>query len=123
MVALPMIHANYILLILDMCIAGRENSCLTQLMDQGYIEMAIRVAIIKFEYEFMGHGLDDVRVFIERGLVVVRLKGVFTPVERQLANTVEGVDIIKRLRQNAIVKGCLDPCEQVSERAGANPYL
>lgn len=83
------------------------------------IESAIRIAIIKFEQEFMGRGPDDVRTFVVRDLVVVRLKGVLTPAERQLAKTVEGVDMVKRLRQNLIALGRDKLCEQVSEITGA----
>ncbi len=83
------------------------------------MESAIRNAIIKFEQEFMGRGPDDVRAFIVRDLVVVRLKGVLTPAERQLAKTVEGVDMVKRLRQNLIAQGRDKLSEQVSEITGA----
>jgi hypothetical protein len=51
------------------------------------MENAIRNAIIKFEQEFLGRGPDEVRAFVVRDLVVVRLKGVLTPAERQLAKT------------------------------------
>lgn len=83
------------------------------------METSIRNAIIKFEQEFMGRGPDDVRAFIVRDLVVVRLKGVLTPAERQLAKTAEGVDMVKRLRQNLIAQGRDKLCEQVSEITGA----
>jgi uncharacterized protein YbcI len=83
------------------------------------MESAIRNAIIKFEQEFMGRGPDDVRAFIVRDLVVVRLKGVLTPAERQLAKTAEGVDMVKRLRQTLIAQGRDKLCEQVSEITGA----
>ena len=85
----------------------------------GSMETSIRNAIIKFEQEFMGRGPDDVRAFIVRDLVVVRLKGVLTPAERQLAKTAEGVDMVKRLRQNLIAQGRDKLCEQVSEITGA----
>ena len=42
---------------------------------KGEAETAIRNAIIKFEQEFMGRGPMDVKAFILRDLVVVRLKG------------------------------------------------
>ena len=84
------------------------------------MENAIRNAVIKFEQEFMGRGPDEVRAFIVRDLVVVRLKGVLTPAERQLAKTVEGIDMVKRLRQNLIVQGRDKLCEHVSEITGAN---
>jgi uncharacterized protein YbcI len=83
------------------------------------METSIRNAIIKFEQEFMGRGPDDVRAFIVRDLVVVRLKGVLTPAERQLAKTAEGVDMVKRLRQNLIAQGREKLCEQVSDITGA----
>jgi uncharacterized protein YbcI len=86
---------------------------------KGEMEGAIRTAIIKFEQEFMGRGPDDVKAFIIRDLVVARLKGVLTPAERQLAKTAEGVDMVKRLRQNLIAQGRDKLCEQVSEITGA----
>ena len=79
------------------------------------VETAIRNAIIKFEQEFMGRGPDDVRASIVRDLVVVRLKGVLTPAERQLAKTAEGVDMVKRLRQNLIAL-CLHDGPGATER-------
>jgi uncharacterized protein YbcI len=86
---------------------------------KGEIEAAIRKAIIKFEQEFMGRGPDDVKAFIVRDQVLIRLKGVLTPAERQLAKTAEGVDMVKRLRQNLIAQGRDKLCEQVSEITGA----
>ena len=83
------------------------------------MENAIRNAVIKFEQEFMGRGPDEVRAFIVRDLVVVRLKGVLTPAERQLAKTVEGLDMVQRMRQNLIAQGRDKLCEQVSEITGA----
>lgn len=86
---------------------------------KGETETAVRTAIIKFEQEFLGRGPDDVRAFIVRDMVVVRLKGVLTPAERQLAKTAEGVDMVKRLRQNLIAQGRDKLCEQISEITGA----
>jgi uncharacterized protein YbcI len=89
------------------------------LPDGRTMEIAIRNAIIKFEQEFMGRGPDEVRAFVVRDLVVVRLKGVLTPAERQLAKTAEGIEMVKRLRQNLIAQGRDKLCEQVSEITGA----
>ena len=85
---------------------------------KGEIEGAIRNAIIKFEQEFMGRGPDDVRAFIVRDQVLIRLKGVLTPAERQLAKTPDGIEMVKRLRQNLIAQGRDRLCEQVSEITG-----
>ena len=83
------------------------------------MEGAIRIAIIKFEQEFMGRGPDDVKTFVVRDLVIVRLKGVLTLAERQLAKTAEGIDMVKQLRQNLIALGRDKLCEQVSVITGA----
>lgn len=87
---------------------------------KGEIEAAIRNAIIKFEQDFMGRGPDDVRAFIVRDLIVIRLKGVLTPAEKQLAKTPEGVDMVKRLRQNLIAQGRDKLCEQMGEITRSN---
>jgi uncharacterized protein YbcI len=82
------------------------------------VENAIRNAVIKFEQEFMGRGPDEVRAFLVRDLVVVRLKGVLTPAERQLAKTPEGVEMVKRLRENLFAQGRDKLCEQLSDITG-----
>ncbi|BCA55225.1 DUF2294 domain-containing protein [Nitrospira sp. KM1] len=79
------------------------------------METAVRNAIIKFEQEFLGRGPDEVRAVIVRDMIVVRLKGVLTPAERQLAKTVEGVEMVKRLRQTLIAQGRDKLCDQISD--------
>ncbi len=59
-------------------------------------------------------GLAEFRAF-----VVVRLKGVLTPAERQLAKTAEGVEMVKRLRKTLIAQSRDKLCEQVGEITGA----
>jgi len=88
-------------------------------LTKGEIESAIRNAIIKFEKEFMGRGPEDVRAYIVRDLVVVRLKGVLTPAERQLAKSAEGLDMVKRIRQTLIAQGRDRLFEQVNDITGA----
>lgn len=58
-------------------------------------------------------------MFIVRDMLVVRLRGVLTPAERQLAKTSEGIDMVKRLRQTLIAQGRERLCEQVTELIGA----
>jgi uncharacterized protein YbcI len=86
---------------------------------KGEIEAAIRVAVIKFEQEFMGRGPDEVKVFVVRDQVLIRLKGVLTLAERQLAKTAEGVEMVKRMRQNLIAQGRDKLCEQVGDITGS----
>ncbi len=82
------------------------------------VETFIRNAIIKFEQEFMGRGPTDVKAYILRDIVLVRLKGVLTPAERQLAKNVEGVDMVKRMRQNLIAQGREKLCSQIAAITG-----
>ncbi len=87
---------------------------------KGEAETAIRNAIIKFEQEFMGRGPMDVKAFILRDLVLVRLKGVLTPAERQLAKSEDGVEMVKAMRQNLITQGRDRLCAQLTEITGAS---
>ena len=87
---------------------------------KGEAETAIRNAIIKFEQEFMGRGPMDVKAFIIRDLVLVRLKGVLTPAERQLAKSEDGVEMVKAMRQNLITQGRERLCTQLTEITGAS---
>ena len=86
---------------------------------QGEMENQVKNAIIKFEQEFMGRGPDEVKAFIVRDLIVIRLKGVLTPAERQLAKTAEGIEMVKRLRQNLIAQGRDKLMEQMNTITGA----
>ncbi len=86
---------------------------------KGEMENQVKNAIIKFEQEFLGRGPDEVKAFIVRDLIVIRLKGVLTPAERQLAKTAEGVEMVKRLRQNLIAQGRDKLTEQMNAITGA----
>ena len=83
------------------------------------METAIRNAIIKFEQEFMGRGPSDVRAFILRDIILIRLKGVLTQAERQLAKSNEGIAMVKQMRQNLISQGRDQLCRQILEITGA----
>ena len=79
---------------------------------------AIRQAVIKFEQDFLGRGPTDVRAFIIRDMVVVRLKGVLTQAERQLAKNADGVEMVKRMRQNLIAQGRDNLCSEIANITG-----
>lgn len=65
---------------------------------KGQVEAQISEAIIKFEKEYMGRGPMEAKTYIIKDMVFVRLKGVLTPAEEQLAKSAEGADLIKRTR-------------------------
>lgn len=103
------------------CKAARVGKCHRMKNDftRGEMESAIRNAIIKFEQEFMGRGPTDVRAFILRDTILIRLKGVLTPAERQLAKSEEGIGMVKQMRQNLISQGREQLCRQILEITGA----
>jgi uncharacterized protein YbcI len=75
---------------------------------KGQIEAQISEAIIKFEKEYMGRGPLETKTYIIDDIVLVRLKGVLTQAEYQLARTSEsskGRDLIKQVRIELIEKG------------------
>ena len=71
---------------------------------KGEIEAAISQAIIQFEIDYMGRGPKETRTHIVEDLVVVRLKGVLTPAEEQLSKSVDGKELVKKMRATLIDK-------------------
>lgn len=88
---------------------------------QAEMENALRQAMIKFEYDFMGRGPTEVRAVIVQDMIIVRLKGVLTPAERQLAKTEEGIGMVKQMRQNLLMQGRDQLIKQVEDITGATP--
>jgi uncharacterized protein YbcI len=87
-------------------------------IERGDMHNAIRQAVIKFEQDFMGRGPTDVKAFIIRDMVVVRLKGVLTQAERQLVKNADGVEMVKRMRQNLIAQGKDNLCGEIAGITG-----
>lgn len=52
---------------------------------KGRIEAEISDAFTRFEKEYMGRGPTETRTYLVDDMVVVRLRGVLTPAEQQLA--------------------------------------
>ncbi len=67
-------------------------------LKKGQLEAKISEAMIKFEKEFMGRGPKETDTLIIKDAVLIRLKGVLTPAEEQLAKTSDGADLIKKTR-------------------------
>lgn len=65
---------------------------------KGQTEARITEAILKFEKEYMGRGPIEGKTYIIKDMVFIRLKGVLTPAEDQLAKTIEGAELIKKTR-------------------------
>ena len=86
---------------------------------RGAMESAISNAIIKFEHEFIGRGPTDVQASIIRDTILIRVKGVLTPAERQLAKREEGIGVVNQMRQNLISQGGEQLCREILGITGA----
>ncbi|MGB2821500.1 MAG: DUF2294 domain-containing protein [Phycisphaerae bacterium] len=71
------------------------------------LEVEISEAIIKFEKEYMGRGPEETKSFVIDDMILIRLRGVLTPAERQLARTGDyrdGKGLIKQVRIQLLEK-------------------
>ncbi|HET6466217.1 MAG TPA: DUF2294 domain-containing protein [Nitrospiria bacterium] len=69
---------------------------------KGQVESEISNALIQFEKDYMGRGPKETKTCIIEDMVLVRLKGVLTPAEQQLAKNQKGTDLIKEIRSNLL---------------------
>jgi uncharacterized protein YbcI len=72
---------------------------------QGEIEAAIGARISRFEQDYMGRGPKQIHTHLINDLLVVRLQGILTAAEQQLAKTLEaakGRDFLKHVRTHLI---------------------
>ena|ERR1700687_548208 len=72
---------------------------------QGEIEAAISYGISRFEQEHMGRGPKDVHSYLIGDFLVIRLQGVLTAAEKQLAQSLpvqKGRDLLKQVRTQLI---------------------
>lgn len=74
-------------------------------LTKGQLEAKISESIIKFEKEFMGRGPKETVSFIIKDAIFIRIKGVLTPAEEQLAKTSEGAKLIKKTRVQLLESG------------------
>ena len=74
---------------------------------KGQLEAEISEAVIKFEREYMGRGPEETRSYLLGDMIVVRLRGVLTPAEKQLADSsdyAEGGRLVKQVRMQLLEK-------------------
>ncbi len=79
----------------------------TVLKTRGQLEAEISEAIIKFEREYMGRGPEETRAHIIEDMILVRLRGVLTPAERNLAKIEDdryGRSLVKQVRIELLEK-------------------
>ncbi len=71
------------------------------------LESQISSTLIQFEKEYMGRGPVEIKTYLFDDIVFIRLKGVLTKAETQLASggSKDNRDLIKRVRIELLEKG------------------
>lgn len=87
---------------------------------KGQVEAEISNAIIQFEKDYMGRGPKETQTYIIDDMILVRLKGVLTPAEQQLAKNPEGTNLIKQVRSNLLEQGRVLLSELIEKMTGLN---
>jgi uncharacterized protein YbcI len=78
-----------------------------KIKSKGQVEALISEAMIQFEKDYMGRGPTEAKTYLVENLIIIRLQGVLTPAEKQLAQADyadAGRDLIKRMRHALLQK-------------------
>jgi len=67
-------------------------------MTKGQIEASISEAVSAFEINYMGRGPKQIKTTICQDLIIIRLKGFLSQAEQKLAESSQGVELLKRVR-------------------------
>lgn len=81
-------------------------------MTKGQLEAKISEAVSKFEIEFMGRGPKEIRTIIHKDLIIIRLSGFLSLSEKKLAESSNGVKLIKEVR-TALFESARDYLENI----------
>ncbi|MFP4105365.1 MAG: DUF2294 domain-containing protein [Phycisphaerae bacterium] len=74
---------------------------------KGQIEAEISEAVVRFEREYMGRGPEETRSYLLGDMILVRLSGVLTPAEKELADSPDyaaGGKLVKQVRMQLLEK-------------------
>jgi uncharacterized protein YbcI len=83
---------------------------------QGQVEAAVTTALTQFERDYLGRGPRDARTYLIGDLVLVRLRGILSPAEQQVAQQPGGVELIKQMRSR-LVESSGDALARLVEQA------
>ena len=84
---------------------GKSEAAAVNMKTQGEIEAGICDGITRFAQEYMGRGPKEIHTYLIGNLVVIRLQGVLTAAEQQLAKSLppeKGRDLLKQVRTQLI---------------------
>lgn len=66
---------------------------------RGEMEDEFSKAMIRFEKDYFGRGAVEARTYILQDMILVRLRGILTPAEQQLAESRDGMLQVKDIRR------------------------
>jgi uncharacterized protein YbcI len=87
-------------------------------VSKGEMEDQISRALTQWEKEYLGRGSVAVKTDIVRNIILIQLKGILTPAEKNLASTKDGLLSIKRIRADLIESGSDQLKKMISEITG-----
>lgn len=79
---------------------------------KGQLESAITRAMVHFQAELTGHGPTEACTYLLDDMVIVRMKGILSPVEQRLAERDDGRRLIKKMRL-VLRESCSEELERV----------
>lgn len=83
----------------------RKTEILTANVSKGQLEDLISKKFMQFEREFLGRGPRNVKTDIIRDMILVRLEGVLTRAEIELAKDLDGILMVKSMRSKLLENG------------------
>ncbi|SFQ94570.1 DUF2294 domain-containing protein [Desulfoscipio geothermicus] len=87
---------------------------------KGQIEDQLSKKFMQFEREFLGRGPINVKTDIIRDMVLVRLEGVLTKAEVELAKDLDGILMVKSMRSKLLENGKQYLTKIISEVTGCD---
>ncbi|WP_374718938.1 DUF2294 domain-containing protein [Parageobacillus toebii] len=87
-------------------------------VSKGEMEDQISRALTQWEKEYLGRGSVAVKTDIVRNIILIQLKGILTPAEKNLASTKDGLLSIKRIRADLIESGSDQLKKMIAEITG-----
>jgi uncharacterized protein YbcI len=85
----------------------------------GEMEDEFTKAMIRFEKDYFGRGPVEARTYILHDMILVRLRGILTPAEQTLAESREGMLIVKDMRRQLFETARPHLVEMVRQITGA----
>ncbi len=83
----------------------KQPGFVTKNISKGQLEDQISKRFMQFEREFLGRGPINVKTDIIRDMILVRLEGVLTRAEIELAKDLDGILIVKSMRSKLLENG------------------